>query len=248
MFRDNLSSCSDESREDFTEEQAAGALDDFAAIVYNENLKAVRILQDDKKTHQTFEATLNNKERLNKRGPRVKVFLKKCKNRCQARHKRRNGILKSIRDLKIVAGNDTVVEFLKHPIDGGTEKLMLYSTLEDLVVKFKSLSLGSCATTVVSDANISNTETISDLELSLATPSKCNRVSVNKLKKKSSSKKSPNHCRIYEVKHGSKLDNDYDSPWIGCSANKCETWLHLYCLGFMSEDGSDEKADWFCKK
>ena len=78
-------------------------------------------------------------------------------NRCQARHKRRNGILKSIRDLKIVAGNDTVVGFLKHAIDGGTEKLMLYSTLEDLVVKFKSLSLGSCATTVVSDGNISNT-------------------------------------------------------------------------------------------
>ena len=77
VFRDNLSSCSDESREDFTEEQAAGALDDFAAIVYNENLKAVQILQDDKKTHQAFEATLNNKERLNKRGPRVKVFLKK---------------------------------------------------------------------------------------------------------------------------------------------------------------------------
>ena len=41
VFQDNLSSCSDESREDFTEEQAAGALDDFVAIVYDENLKAV---------------------------------------------------------------------------------------------------------------------------------------------------------------------------------------------------------------
>ena len=40
---------SDESREDFTEEQAAGALDDFAAIIYDENLKAVWILQDVKK-------------------------------------------------------------------------------------------------------------------------------------------------------------------------------------------------------
>ena len=83
------------------------------------------------------------------------------------------------------------------------------------------------ATTRVCDANISNTETVSDLKLSLATPSKCNPVSVNNLKKKSSSKKSPNHCCICEVKHGSKLDNDYDLPWIGCSANKCETWLHL---------------------
>ena len=125
---------------------------------------------------------------------------------------------------------------------------MLYSTLEDLVVKFKSLLLGAEAvTTVVSDVNISNTETASDLEVSLATPSKCNQVSVNKLKKKSLCKKSPNHCHICEVKHGSKLDSDYDSPWIG-SANKCEIWLHLYCLKFMLEDGSDVKADWFCKK
>ena len=89
----------------------------------------------------------------------MKGFLKKCKNRCQARYKRRNRILKSIRDLKIVAGDDIVVVFLKPPIDGGTEKLMLYSTLEDLVVKFRSLSLG----TVVCDANASNTETVSDL-------------------------------------------------------------------------------------
>ena len=142
VFQDNLLSCSDESREDLTEEQAAGTLDDFVTIVYDQNLKAVQILQDDKKTHQTFKATLNNKERLNKRGPCVKGFLRKCKNRCQACYKQRNRILKSSRDLKIVAGDDTVVGFLKHPIDGGTEKLMLYSTLEDLVLKFKSLSLG----------------------------------------------------------------------------------------------------------
>ena len=69
----------------------------------------------------------------------MKGFLKKCKNRSQARQKRRNGILKSIRDLKIVAGRDTIVGFLKDPIDDDTEKLMLYSALEDLVLKFKSL-------------------------------------------------------------------------------------------------------------
>ena len=126
----------------------------------------------------------------------------------QARYKRRNGILKSIRDLKIVAGDDTVAGFLKHPISGGTEKLMLYSTLEDVVLKFKSLSLGAEATaTMVSDANTSNTEMVNDFELSLATSSKCNRFSVNKLDKKLSSKKSPNHCLICEVKHGSKLDD-----------------------------------------
>ena len=87
VFHDNLSSCSDESREDFTEEQAVDTLDDFAAIIYDENLKAVRILQDDKKTHQTFEVTLNNEKRINKGGPHVKGFLKKCKNRSQACYK-----------------------------------------------------------------------------------------------------------------------------------------------------------------
>ena len=69
VFQDNFSSCSDESREDFTEEQAAGTLGDFASIVYDENLKTVRILLDDKNTHQTFESTLNNEERVNKKGP-----------------------------------------------------------------------------------------------------------------------------------------------------------------------------------
>ena len=54
VFRDNLSSCSGKSREDFTEEQAPDTLDDFAAIVYDENLKAVRILQDDKKNISNF--------------------------------------------------------------------------------------------------------------------------------------------------------------------------------------------------
>ena len=34
--------------------QAADTLDDFAAIVYDENLKAVRILQDDKKNTSNF--------------------------------------------------------------------------------------------------------------------------------------------------------------------------------------------------
>ena len=69
------------------------------------------------KKHQRLEATLNNKERLNKRGPHVKGLLMKCKNRCQAWYTQRSRILKSSRDLKIVAGDDTVVGFLKHPID-----------------------------------------------------------------------------------------------------------------------------------
>ena len=50
---------------------------------------------------------------------------------------------------------------------------MLYSTLEDLVLKFKSLLLGAEAmATVVCDVNTSNTETVSNFELLLATPTK----------------------------------------------------------------------------
>ena len=80
---------------------------------------------------------------------------------------------------------------------------------------------------MVCNANTSNTEMATNFELSQATPNKSNRVSANKLNKDLSSKQSPNNFRICEAKHRSKLDNDYDSPWIGCSASKYETWLHL---------------------
>ena len=48
-----------------------------------------------------------------------------------------------------------------------------------------------------------------------------------KFNKMSSSKQRPNHYCICKVKHGSKLDNDSDMPWTGCSVSKCKTWLYL---------------------
>ena len=115
-----------------------------------------------------------------------------------------------------MAGDDTAVGFLKHPIDGGTEKLLLYSTLGDLVLKSKSLSLGTeaMATMDCDVLSISNTEMVSNFELSLTTSSKSKWVSVNKSIKKLSSKQSPNHCHICKLKYGSDLDNDYSLLWI----------------------------------
>ena len=120
--------------------------------------------------------------------------------------------MKSLSDLKVVTGDDSVVESLKHPVDDGTEKLLIYSTMEELLLKSKSLSLNEEVTITSSiTANTSNAETVS--ELSSATPSKASHNSISKSKKKTVS---PNHCRLCEVKHGSKLGNDHDSPWIGC--------------------------------
>ena len=92
-----------------------------------------------------------------------KYFLINAKTEFKPATNEERRILKSIRDLKIVAGDATAVGFLKHPVDGRTEKLLLYSTLGDLVLKFKSFSLKAEATTTVGcDMNTSNTETVRD--------------------------------------------------------------------------------------
>lgn len=87
--------------------------------------------------HQTFELTLQEKEKKT-RGPRLKGFVKKWKSRSQACYKRKNGILK--RPESCYSGDDSVVGFLKKLVDGGTEKYLVYSTMNELLLKFKFLS------------------------------------------------------------------------------------------------------------
>ena len=81
--------------------------------------------EDAKKLHQTFEPTLCKKQN-------TKTEVKHNKNE-------ETGVYNPLDILKLVAGDGTV-GFLKHIIDGGTEKLLLHSTLGDLVLKCKGLS------------------------------------------------------------------------------------------------------------
>ena len=53
-------------------------------------------------------------------------------------------------------------------------------------------------------------------------------------------------CRVCDVKHNNKVDIDYGSPWIGCEVTKYDYWVHLFCLGFTTED-PEGLGKWFCK-
>ena len=45
-----------------------------------------------------------------------------------------------------------------------------------------------------------------------------------------------NICQVCDVKHNSKVDINYGSPWIGCKVRKRDYWVHLFCLGFVREN------------
>ena len=90
-----------------------------------------------KNSKESTSNTSSKSKPTKKRGPRATKFATKCKSRSQSRHKRRNGIIKAMRDLKVVTGGDTLACFFRHPIDGGTEESVLYATTTDLIKKFK---------------------------------------------------------------------------------------------------------------
>ena len=42
--------------------------------------------------------------------------------------------------------------------------------------------------------------------------------------------------KICNITYGSKMDEEYGSMWIICSARSCNYWVHLFCLGFTCKD------------
>ena len=100
-------------------------LSSYNINVFDSNLNTVKVQQDQFRRHETFkqreeDTQINNTDQdsndddqttarkisKEKRGPRAGKFATKCQARSQARYKRRNGIIKAIRDLKVVTGDD----------------------------------------------------------------------------------------------------------------------------------------------
>ena len=109
-YRNNLSDY-DTDQEDLNVESVGEILDDFETNVFDLNGEKVKILQD---CHKTFENTIDVPAEgfsKAKRGPTGTKFATKCKRRSQARYKRRNGIIKSMRDLKVVTADDSLTIF-----------------------------------------------------------------------------------------------------------------------------------------
>ena len=119
----------------------------YNITVFNSNLNTVKIQQDQFRCHRTFKQRekgtqlSNTKWRLKqwgsnhctkkakkRRGPRAVKSATKCQARSQARYKQQNGIIKVIHHSKVVAGDDSLISFLKHPVDGSTDEWMIYET------------------------------------------------------------------------------------------------------------------------
>ena len=219
-------------------------LSSYNINVFDSNLNTVKVQQDQFRRHETFkqreeDTQINNTDQdsndddqttaqkisKKKRGPRAGKFATKYQARSQARYKRRSGIIKAIRDLKVVTGDDLLISFFKHLVDGSTDERMIYGTTQELISKFKSFGL--------EDFSVESTsESLFPSEIG------------SKEKVRMKEKESQNYCCICNLKYDTKLDNDFDSPWIGCNIKSCNYWFHAFCLGFVLDEPS-ELPDFF---
>ena len=87
-YRNNLSD-HDTDQGDCNVEGVGEILDGFEANVFDSNEEKCKILQDRDKTFEESSKA--------KKGPRGTKFAKKCNAKTQARYKRRNGVIKSMR-------------------------------------------------------------------------------------------------------------------------------------------------------
>ena len=116
-------------------------IDGLEANVFDSNREKLKISQG---CHKTFEGSSKAKK-----GPRGTKFTKKCKAKTQARYKRRNGIIKSIRDLKVVTANDSLPISFKQPVDSNSStKSQMFATTSELIQKYKDAPF--CSTVIES--------------------------------------------------------------------------------------------------
>lgn len=219
-----------EGEVDFSIETVGDILDGYQVSVYNEKQEQVKIMQDQTPRHSSFKErerekessaissslkkspkkSLSSKQKSTKtkRGPRATKYEKDCTSRCKSRYKRRNEIIKSLRDLKVVTGDDSVICFYRHPVDGNNDESVLFATTTTLIRAFKTLLLNQSIALETPDSPIVQDVTSVEL-LALATPSKSNE-KAKKIPKKRINEE--NYCRMCCVKHNSKLDKDFESP------------------------------------
>ena len=85
-------------------------------------------------------------------------------------------------------------------------------TTTALIRTFKTLRLNQSTASETPDSSIVQDVPSAEL-LAFATPSKSNEKTKRIPKKRINEE---NYCTMCSMKHNSKLDKDFDSPWIGC--------------------------------
>ena len=104
---------------------------------------------------------------------------------------------------------------------------------------------------VEAEAVSSQTEVVGEVvEISTPTSTPIQSFSLSTPSKK---RKQPDNavCKICSICYGSRMDDEYGSISINCSARSCRYWAHLFCLGFSCKDQDQSKLDklvnYYCK-
>ena len=83
-------------------------------------------------------------------------------------------------------------------------------------------------------------------------PTGCSTPGTPSRKKKKRNNTDSNYCGICNIQYGSRMDNDYGSLWINCSAKSCKYWVHLFCIGLSCKDENEEVfakiTKYYCKR
>ena len=180
-YRDNLDNPHTD-QEDLSVENVGEILDGFEANAFDSNVEKVKILQDHHKTLENTTDVPTEGSSKAKRGPRGTKFATKCKGRSQARYKRRNGIIKSMRDLKVVTTDDSLTIFFKHPVDSNSfTESQMFATTRELIEKYREAPFNS--TVIESSSSNFFDEAPSSQGFRMATPTKKSKSTNKKTKK-----------------------------------------------------------------
>ena len=158
--------------------------------------------------------------------------------RAKSRYNYRHGFKTKMHQYKTTINEDMAVQF--YPTCRNSPPVVRFATTPELARRVETKAVSS-QTEVVGKIVETSTPTSTPIQSSsLSTPSK--------------KRKQPNDanvCRICSISYGSRMDDEYGSIWIKCSARSCCYWAHLFCLGFSCKDEDQSKLDklvnYYCK-
>ena len=108
-----------------------------------------------------------------------------------------------------------------YPTCRNSPLVVRFATKPELALRVETKAVSSQTEVVGEIVEISTLTSTPIQSSSLSTPSK--------------TRKQPDYvnvCRICSISYGSRMDDEYGSIWINCSARSCRYWAHLFRLGF----------------
>ena len=171
-----------------------------------------------------------------------------CADRQAARLCETKGFAKKLRDVKLKTGDEGLI-ILK---DADREEDFFVSTLKN----YESLLPTNNAETSTSTPSTSlERNTPPSFWKDVAAMSPEAKSPNPKFPQKATARKfkDSKHCRVCNIAHNSKKDEETNSPWMSCKMygavgkmKKCGYWVHSVCWGLQGSKREIEEIEWYC--